>query len=195
MIAKIDADAPNGKASAQEHGVTGFPTLKWFPKGSTPKEAIPYESARSEEALTNFINQHAGTHRAVGGGVTESAGRIDVLDVIAQKIVAGKKGAEKELAKAVKEAEGKYAKYYAKVAEKLAKNKEYVEKEIKRLAGIAAKGGLAPEKYVSFLTSSSYWVVGALLTTRNSRLDDILSRKNILSQFVLVDDTRVADEL
>jgi len=161
VIAKLDADSPSGKASAEKYGISGFPTLKWFPKGSAAKEPIPYESGRTEEALTQFINKHAGTHRAVGGGVDDAAGRIASLDTIVQKLISGEKDAEKELAKAAEQVKEKYAAYYLKAADKLSKNANYAKKEIKRLQGIAAKGGLAPEK-----------------------LDDILSRKNILTQFL-----------
>ena len=37
IIAKVDADAH--KALGKQFGVTGFPTLKFFPKGSTEPEA------------------------------------------------------------------------------------------------------------------------------------------------------------
>ena len=96
--------------------------------------------------MTQFINKHAGTHRAVGGGVDDAAGRIASLDTIVQKLISGEKDAEKKLAKAAEEVKERYAAYYLKAADKLSKNPDYVKKEIKRLQGIAAKGGLAPEK-------------------------------------------------
>lgn len=96
--------------------------------------------------MTRFINKHAGTHRAVGGGVDDAAGRIASLDTIVQKLISGEKDAEKELAKAAELVKEKYAAYYLKAADKLSKNANYAKKEIKRLQGIAAKGGLAPEK-------------------------------------------------
>ena len=37
LIAKVDADAD--KALSKRFGVTGFPTLKFFPKGTTEPEA------------------------------------------------------------------------------------------------------------------------------------------------------------
>ena len=40
VIAKIDADNAAHKELASKYGVSGFPTLKWFPKGSKDKVAI-----------------------------------------------------------------------------------------------------------------------------------------------------------
>lgn len=56
--------------------------------------------------------------------------------------------------------QGKYAEYYTKVAKKAQDNQGYVEKELTRLTNLISKGSLAPEK-----------------------LDDLTSRKNILSVF------------
>jgi len=57
IIAKVDADAH--KELGSRFDVHGFPTLKWFPKGSKTPEA--YESGRSADDIINFINIRAGT--------------------------------------------------------------------------------------------------------------------------------------
>ena len=146
---------------SKEQGITGFPTIKFFPKGST--EAVAYSGARSEEAFVKFINEKAGTHRAVGGGLDNLAGTIAVLDEIVTENVAAQKLDKlvTEVKKAAKGLPDKYAEYYVKAAEKLSKNEGYAVKELTRLRKILAKGGSAPEK-----------------------LDDILSRSNILQRFV-----------
>ena len=55
-IAKLDADAH--KEMATKYEVKGFPTLKWFPKGSlTP---VDYEGERSAEALVDYVNAQTG---------------------------------------------------------------------------------------------------------------------------------------
>jgi protein disulfide-isomerase A6 len=161
VIAKVDAEAENARALTKEQGVTGYPTIKFFPKGST--EAETYSGARSEEAFIKFINNKAGTHRAPGGGLDSIAGTIAVLDKIVTEHVAAQKldKLAVEVKKAAQGLEDKYAEYYVKAAEKLSKNEGYAAKEITRLQKILAKGGSAPEK-----------------------LDDILSRSNILSRFV-----------
>ncbi|KXG47371.1 Thioredoxin [Penicillium griseofulvum] len=161
VIAKVDAEAENSRALSKEQGITGFPTIKFFPKGSTEAEA--YSGARSEEAFVKFVNEKAGTHRTVGGGLDSLAGTIAALDEIVTKNVAAKKFDElvTEVKKAAEGLPDKYAEYYVKAAEKLSKNEGYAVKELTRLRKVLAKGGSAPEK-----------------------LDDILSRSNILSRFV-----------
>lgn len=161
VIAKVDAEAENAKALAREQGITGYPTIKFFPKGS--KEPEPYQGARSEQAFLDFLNEKAGTHRTVGGGLDEKAGTIANLDDVVGKYVASRdfQGLVGEVKKAVKDLQDKYAQYYVKVAEKLSQNQEYAEKEFARLSKIIQKGGSAPEK-----------------------VDDLVSRSNILRQFL-----------
>lgn len=170
VIAKVDAEAENARALTKEQGVTGYPTIKFFAKGSTEPEA--YSGPRSEEAFVKFINEKAGTHRAIGGGLDTVAGTIAALDEIVAEHVAAQKldTLVAEVKKAAQGLQDKYAEYYVKAAEKLSKNEEYATKEIARLQKILAKGGSAPEK-----------------------LDDIVSRSNILSRFVGQEEMR--DEL
>lgn len=179
VIAKIDCDAANGKATSSKYGISGFPTLKYFPSGAA--EPIDYNGGRSEEAILAFINEHAGTHRVAGGGLDEKAGTVEILDeLIREKLPTGLVGIAEELTDAVKIVSDKYAPYYLKVAQKIAEKSTYVEDELARLAKMIAKGGLAPEK-----------------------IDDIKSRSNILMKFksttgeepVTVPDVPEKDEL
>jgi protein disulfide-isomerase A6 len=159
VIAKVDAEAENSKKTAEAEGVTSYPTIKYFKKGST--EALPYEGARAEADFVTFINTNAGTHRTVGGGLDATGGTIAALDTIAQKF---QNAYGDGLAEAKKAAEGlkdKYAQYYVKVFEKASANKGYLEKEAKRLESLLKKGNLAPEK-----------------------VDDLTSRSNILKRFM-----------
>ncbi|KAL9131831.1 MAG: hypothetical protein Q9217_000358 [Psora testacea] len=159
LIAKVDAEAEQSKATAKEQGVSSYPTIKYFPKGSTTPEA--YEGGRTEQALVEFMNKKAGTHRMVGGGLDAKAGTIDALDTVIGKLNGDDLANLPEMVK--KTAQGlktKYADYYVKVADKLRSNKGYVDKELRRLEGLIKKGGLAPEK-----------------------LDDLTSRSNILRKF------------
>ena len=161
MVAQIDAEAENSKATAQEQGVTSYPTIKFFPKGS--KTPVPYEGARSEEAFVTYLNEQAGTHRLVGGGLDAKAGTIDSVDAILAKVTSGQTFASvsDEVSKATKALKDKYAEYYAKVATKMSGSNDYAQKELKRLEGMLKKGGLAAEKK-----------------------DDVTSRTNILRKFV-----------
>jgi protein disulfide-isomerase-like protein len=57
LVAKVDCDA--NKDVCGKHGVTGYPTLKWFPKGdvSNPES---YSGGRTADDIISFINQKAG---------------------------------------------------------------------------------------------------------------------------------------
>jgi len=61
VIASVDAD--NHKDLGSKFGVSGFPTLKWFPAGS--KEPEEYSGGRELNDFTDFINKKAGTKARV----------------------------------------------------------------------------------------------------------------------------------
>lgn len=160
LIAKVDAEAENSKATAQDQGVKSYPTIKYFPKGSTNPE--PYEGGRTEQDILSFMNEKAGVHRTIGGKLDEIAGTIPSLDTIVGRLAGGESIASlsQQIAIAAKASKDKYAEYYIKVSDKLSKNAGYTEKELARLQGLIKKGGLAPEK-----------------------IDDLTSRSNILRRF------------
>jgi protein disulfide-isomerase A6 len=58
LIAKVDCD--EHKSICSKYGVSGYPTIQWFPKGSL--EPKKYEGQRSVEALAEFVNSEAGTN-------------------------------------------------------------------------------------------------------------------------------------
>lgn len=164
-IAKVDAEADNSKATANEYGVTSYPTIKFFPKGSTTPEE--YSGGRGEEHLVQFLNEKAGTHRTVGGGLTGMAGTFEALDEIVAKYTGGTSISDaaaevKKAAESLKEdAQYKYAEYYIRVFDKLSKSDNFAAKELARLEGILKKGGLAPTK-----------------------VDELTSKTNILRKFI-----------
>ena len=161
LVAKVDAEAPNCKATASEYGVKSYPTIKFFPRGSTT--AVAYEGKRTEEAFVNYLNDKTGAHRAVGGGLNAEGGTIAALDaVILSTRKAGKSigNGLSEATDAVKDITDRYASYYIKVFEKAGSDSGYVEKELSRLEGMLKKGGLATEK-----------------------ADDLTARANILRKF------------
>ncbi|KAK5746268.1 hypothetical protein LTR17_001003 [Elasticomyces elasticus] len=159
LIAKVDCEADNAKATAQDAGVKSYPTIFYYPKGS--KEAVPYTGGRSEADLVSFMNEKAGTHRSVGGTLDALAGTIPSLDDMAKTLKSGGDAAYQKFAEAAGAVSDKYAEYYGKVAKKSSENAGYVEKELSRLQGLLAKGGLAPAK-----------------------IDDLTTRSNILRKFV-----------
>lgn len=167
VIGKVDATAENSKFTAENHGVKSYPTIKFFPKGSSTAE--DYQGGRSEEDFVEFLNGKAGTHRVVGGGLDDKAGTIASLDEIIIQLTSGGdvNAILKEVTIATTGIKDKYAQYYVKVLAKLVKSKGYVEKERKRLEGLIKKGGLAQQK-----------------------LDDLISRSNILRKFSVSESTK-----
>lgn len=158
LIAKVDCEAPNAKATAQEAGVKSYPTIKFYPAGSS--EAIDYAGGRAEADFISYVNDKTGTHRVIGGGLDAIAGTVPALDKLVADLKTGGAKAYTELEKTAKTLQDKYAVYYGKVALKAQENAQYVEKEWTRLQGLLKKGGLAPEK-----------------------ADDLTSRSNILNIF------------
>ncbi|KAK9702771.1 hypothetical protein K7432_011079 [Basidiobolus ranarum] len=57
IIAKLDADANRNLAS--KFNIQGFPTLKWFPKGSLDSPEN-YEGGRDFDSLTKFVTEKTG---------------------------------------------------------------------------------------------------------------------------------------
>ncbi|KAK0392357.1 hypothetical protein NLU13_1852 [Sarocladium strictum] len=165
VIAKVDVEAGNSKATAKEQGVTGYPTILWFPAGS--KEGTKYKGGRTEENFLEFVNENAGTHRLPGGELDTTAGTIEALDTVVAKLtgsnIAELGGEVKKQAEALKDtAQFKYAEYYVKVFDKLSNTEGYAAKELSRLDGILTKGGLAPAKR-----------------------DEIKAKTNVLRKFIL----------
>ena len=120
------------------------------------------------------MNEKAGTHRTIGGGLDAQAGTIEALDSIVNKFITGGNTASftEEITKAASGIKSKNAEYYVKVAMKMSASQGFVEKEIKRLEGIQKKGGLAPAKK-----------------------DDVTQRSNILKRFLQDVGSKIKEEL
>jgi hypothetical protein len=58
------------KALGSRFGVSGYPTLKWFPRGNSEGEA--YNGGRSPKDFVEFVNEKSGTERLVGGGFLDT---------------------------------------------------------------------------------------------------------------------------
>lgn len=145
-------------ASAQ--GVKSYPTIKYFPAGSTTP--VDYQGGRDLKDLIEFVNEQAGTHRKPGGGLDFTAGTVAALD----KLVEGISGKDietviKEVTAAATGLKDQGVEYYVKVLDKIKANSGYLEKETGRLEGLLKKGGLARTKE-----------------------DDLTRRLNVLKKFV-----------
>lgn len=160
VIAKVDATEHPELASSYD--VTGYPTIKFFPAGSSEPE--PYEGGREVADFITFLNAKAGTERnPVTGALLPTAGRVEALDAI---IAAAEHKVDDELINKLRaaadamdgeditEVQKQRAAAYVKTAEKvLGKGgAEYVAKEIKRLNGMlkSSAKSMTPEKKMNF---------------------------------------------
>lgn len=80
LVAKVDCD--QHKDLCSKYGVSGYPTLKWFPAGGEPE---PYNGGRTADDIVSFINQKTGLKARVVGAAPSSV--VDLTDDSFDKIV------------------------------------------------------------------------------------------------------------
>ncbi|GMN52341.1 hypothetical protein TIFTF001_021484 [Ficus carica] len=121
VIANLDAD--KYRDLAEKYDVSGFPTLKFFPKNN--KAGEEYEGGRDLEDFVNFINEKCGASRDGKGQLTSKAGIVSSLDALVKDFVT---------------ASDEEKKIYTKVAKNsLEKGASYAKKEIERLQRMLEK--------------------------------------------------------
>ncbi|XP_047983335.1 protein disulfide-isomerase like 2-1-like [Salvia hispanica] len=143
VIANLDAD--KYKDLAEKYGVSGYPTLKFFPKNN--KAGEDYDAGRDVDDFVTFINEKCGTHRDAKGQLTSKAGTIEALDAIVKEFISApaeeKKSVFKKLEEEADKLDGsaaRYGKIYVKAAKScLDKGSDYANKEILRLERMLAK--------------------------------------------------------
>ncbi|CAN0441596.1 unnamed protein product, partial [Phaeothamnion confervicola] len=72
------------------YGVTGYPTLKFFPAAldaadtdvTASGEPEPYQGAREVKDMLKFVNERAGTLRTATGALQPEFGRVAALDAV-----------------------------------------------------------------------------------------------------------------
>eukprot|EP00455_Lapot_gusevi_P049416 TRINITY_DN6_c0_g2_i1.p1 TRINITY_DN6_c0_g2~~TRINITY_DN6_c0_g2_i1.p1 ORF type:complete len:356 (+),score=167.06 TRINITY_DN6_c0_g2_i1:49-1116(+) len=154
VVASLDAD--KYREVAQDYGIQGYPTLKWFPKDN--KAGEEYTGGRTPEDFVNFFNQKSGTQRTVGGGVTAEAGRVAALDELAKRFVSDASSrsstlAEAEtIAKSLDEKQAAAGKYYLLCMKRIAeRGAAYTETEKARLQKVIDSGSVNNAKKLQFL--------------------------------------------
>lgn len=168
IIAKVDADSH--KSLGEKYGVSGYPTLKFFPKGN--KAGDDYDGGRDLDDFVAFINEQAGTSRDSKGHLTAEAGKVHTLTTLVEEFVSAEAEAQKEVvskleaeAEKLKGAAQSYGKLYVKAAQKaLEKGEGYAKKEVERLERLLS-GHVSPLK-----------------------ADELTLKKNIVSLFVTKSD-------
>jgi len=146
VIAKLDAD--DHKSVATEFGVSGYPTIKFFPKDN--KEGETYNGGRTPQDFVDFINTRAHTERTVGGGFSPNAGRNSDLDEIAREFMSSASSARKSLldraTKVVDTLETKtkeWAKFYTLTMKRIIeKGEQFASEEAQRLKRLLESGSI-----------------------------------------------------
>ena len=154
VIANVDAD--KHKDLGEKYGVTGFPTLKFFPKGN--KAGEDYDGGRDLGDFTKFINEKCGTSRDTNGQLTSEAGRITSLDALAKEFLSAASDKRKEVLSSMEEevaklsgSSAKHGKVYVSIAKKiLDKGNDYTKKETERLQRMMEKS-ISPSKADEFI--------------------------------------------
>jgi len=155
VVAKVDAD--KHKDLGGRYGVSGFPTILYFPEDDKSGEK-KYQGARDEQALVDFLNEQCGTARNADGSLNENAGRIDDLDILAANFLAADEAA-RAAALADAEAflaaydgpEGKAAKLYVVSMKRIAdRGDTYVADETLRLQRMIESGSVKATKVDEF---------------------------------------------
>lgn len=163
VIANLDAD--KHRDLAEKYGISGFPTLKFFPKNN--KDGEDYEGGRDLDDFVNFINEKSGTSRDAKGQLTSKAGKVEALENLVKEFVSAagdeKKAILARLEQEVEKLEGsaaRHGKIYTKAAKScMQKGADYAKNEIQRLERMLGKA-ISP-----------------------SKADDFTLKKNILAAF------------
>ncbi|XP_072954798.1 protein disulfide isomerase-like 2-2 [Typha angustifolia] len=154
VIANLDAD--KYKDLAEKYGVSGYPTLKFFPKGN--KAGEDYDGGRELDDFVKFINDKSGTSRDSKGQLTSEAGIVASLDALVKEFLSAANDERKQILSQMEEevakltgSSARYGKVYLKAAKSiLDKGADYAKNEIERLQRMLEKS-ISPVKADEFI--------------------------------------------
>ncbi|CAK9220024.1 unnamed protein product [Sphagnum troendelagicum] len=134
----VVADAHSGLG--ERYGVTGYPTLKFFPKNN--KDGEDYDADRTLAAFVDFLNEKVGTSRTTTGTLNDDAGKVSSLDEILPDFLSAKPEQQSDILKKVEEeafklegADAGYGEVHLKVLKSMIEKGEgYAKKEADRLS-------------------------------------------------------------
>jgi len=147
-----DVDATVERELGDNFKVQGYPTLKYFKKGSVNEQE--FEGGRAIDPMVDYVNKMAGTFRKKGGELMEEAGRIEKLDAFVSEFGAcGSLDCKKAVVKNVesalsslKESEKKLGAFYKKTLEKAAADEKSLTKEQERLTRLKDGGNVGGDQ-------------------------------------------------
>ncbi|XP_052182842.1 probable protein disulfide-isomerase A6 [Diospyros lotus] len=143
VIANLDAD--KHRDLADKYDVSGYPTLKFFPKSN--KAGEEYDGGQDLDDFVDFINERCGTSRDSKGQLTAKAGILEALDKLVKEFGAAGTDEKKTVygriedeVKKLKGSAARYGKIYLKAAKScMEKGPDYAKKEIERLERMLKK--------------------------------------------------------
>ncbi|KAF8394636.1 hypothetical protein HHK36_020850 [Tetracentron sinense] len=160
VIANLDAD--KYKDLAEKYGVSGFPTLKFFPKSN--KAGEDYDGDRDLDDFVTFINEKCGTSRDGKGQLTSKAGIVASLESLVKEFVSASNDEKARVFSQIKEEVEKlkgstasgyvtimlHSKIYLKAAKNcMDKGADYAKNEMGRLQRMLEKS-ISPAKADEF---------------------------------------------
>jgi len=132
IVAKVNAD--EHKELGTKYGVTGFPTLKFFPKGN--KKGEDAQRFESVQGFVDYLNKKCGTHRTEDGRLTKEAGTNNELNELSKKYINSSKEERKSIQSKASNVIGnnKNLEFYTRVMASIdSKGADYVKNESQRL--------------------------------------------------------------
>jgi protein disulfide-isomerase A6 len=155
VVAKVNAD--EHRSLGERFGVSGFPTIKYFPRGKAVNKdnAEAYNGARTSDQFLDFLKKKLEEDKGFA--------RVEELDTLVKDFVGADKKAKGKTIKAVEKAVGslkddakKTGELYVKAMKKaLEKGDDYFGKERARLERMISSGGVAASKVDDFARKSS----------------------------------------
>ena len=156
----MDCDGPGASPIASKFDVTGYPTLKWFPKGrKSEKDNEAFNGERTTTGLLDYVNERAGTKRLASGLLKEDVGRLSFFDDLVKQLVGGDSSAIKTAEQKAAELTGEDKQYantyvrFMKVYEKRGKN--FPSDEKARLTRLIDGKGMKKEKIDEFTVKNN----------------------------------------
>lgn len=151
VVARVDADGHRELGS--KYDVSGFPTIKFFPRDN--KDGEEYSGGRSLNDFITFLNERCGTERQKGGGLGPEAGTVEEMNELAKRFVSDEEKRGDILAEAEEVAtshkDAQSVGYYLKVMRKVMDaGVEFVSKETERLERMISGGSISGQKSDEF---------------------------------------------
>lgn len=149
VIANVNADVHKGLGA--KYGVTGFPTLKFFPKDN--KEGLNYENGRELADLVSYINEKTGSKRLESGLLDSTVGVVESISQEIKRYIENPANeileSARKLVNDISEKDPKVSLIYNRVIKSIENSVDYIAKEVSRIERIL-KGSLTPAKIDDF---------------------------------------------